>query len=160
MRRNDRARDAAFSLSLIDRCTHGVMALSTGEDTPYCLPLSFVREGNALYFHCALEGRKVDLLRRNPRVCVTFVGRDQPALEQPANFTTYYQSAIVTGFAEPLTAPEEKRRALELLCRRLLPQYMDGGLFERGLASLPRTGVWKITIEQLSGKEKAPKPGR
>ena len=43
MRRSDRAQDRDFSLALIDRCTHGVMALSTGEAVPYCLPLSFVR---------------------------------------------------------------------------------------------------------------------
>ncbi len=43
MRRDDRAQDRDFSLALIDRCTHGVMALSTGEPLPYCLPLSFVR---------------------------------------------------------------------------------------------------------------------
>ena len=67
MRRNDRAQSQEFSLALIDRCTHGVLALHTGEDTPYCLPLSFVRIENRLYFHCAREGRKIDLLRRFPR---------------------------------------------------------------------------------------------
>ena len=48
MRRTDRAQDRSFSLSVIDRCTHGVMSLSTGEPTPYCLPLSFVRIEDAL----------------------------------------------------------------------------------------------------------------
>ena len=81
MRRNDRARGADFSLALIDRCTHGVMSLTTGEDVPYCLPLSFVRVGEDLYFHCAQQGRKVDLLRRFPRVCITFIGQDAPAFE-------------------------------------------------------------------------------
>ena len=38
MRRNDRAQDRDFALSLIDRCTHGVLAVSTGESVPYCLP--------------------------------------------------------------------------------------------------------------------------
>ena len=57
MRRDDRAQDRDFSLALIDRCTHGVMALSTGEPLPYCLPLSFVRIGEDLFFHCAREGR-------------------------------------------------------------------------------------------------------
>ena len=75
MRRSDRQRDLSFSLALIDRCSHGVAAISTGEDTPYCLPLSLVRIGNSLYFHCAHEGRKADLLRANPRVCVTFLNR-------------------------------------------------------------------------------------
>ena len=83
MRRSDRARDRDFSLALIDRCTHGVMALSTGEAVPYCLPLSLVRVGEDLYFHCARTGRKTDLLRRFPQVCVTFVGEDRPAFVAP-----------------------------------------------------------------------------
>ena len=70
MRRLDREQDRQFALSLIDRCTHGVMALSTGEDTPYCLPLSFVRVGDDLYFHCAAQGRKLELLRRCSSVCL------------------------------------------------------------------------------------------
>ena len=91
MRRQDRAQDRAFSLELIDRCTHGVIAISTGEPAPYCLPLSFARVGDDLFFHCAREGRKVDLLRRFPQVCVTFVGDDRPAFVPPAMYTTYFQ---------------------------------------------------------------------
>ena len=97
MRRADRAQDRDFCLSVIDRCTHGVAALTTGEDIPYCLPLSFVRVGNSLYFHCAREGRKVELLKRCPRICITFVAQDDPNFEAPNNYTTYFQSAIVTG---------------------------------------------------------------
>ena len=74
MRRSDRARDREFALALIDRCTHGVMAISTGELAPYCLPLSFVRIGEDLFFHCARQGRKIDLLHQFPQVCITFVG--------------------------------------------------------------------------------------
>ena len=68
MRRSDRAQSLEFAQALIDRCTYGVVAISTGEDTPYCLPLSLVRVDNRLYFHCAKQGRKLDLLRRNPKV--------------------------------------------------------------------------------------------
>ena len=68
MRRSDRARDRSFAFDVIDRCGHGVAALSTGGEGPYCIPLSLVRVGDDLFFHCALEGRKLDLLRRDPRV--------------------------------------------------------------------------------------------
>ena len=121
MRRNDRAQDRAFSLELIDRCTHGVMALSTGEAAPYCLPLSFVRTGDELYFHCAREGRKIDLMRRFPRVCVTFVGDDRPVFVPPAMYSTWFQSVIVTGTAEEVTDPAEKTEALRALCQKLTP---------------------------------------
>lgn len=158
MRRSDRARDMAFSLALVDRCTHGIMAMSSNDCTPYCLPLSFVRIGHSLYFHCARQGRKIDLLKENPNVCVTFVGQDQPALEAPNNFTTYFQSVIITGVAREVLDQQEKIEALRALCHKVLPQYMSDGRFESAITqSLPVTSVWCISIEEVSGKEKAPK---
>ncbi len=154
MRRNDRAQDKAFSLALIDRCTHGVMAVSTGEAVPYCLPLSFVRVEHDLYFHCAREGRKIDLLRRFPQVCVTFVGDDRPAFVPPAMYTTYFQSVIVTGTASEIIEPAEKLEALRALCQKLIPGCMDR--FEAAAEkSLSVTSVWKIRIKDISGKAKS-----
>ncbi len=154
MRRMDRAQDRAFCLELMDRCTHGVMALSTGEDTPYCLPLSFVRVDNALYFHCAKEGRKLDLLRRNPHVCITFVGGDTPAFVPPAMYTTYFQSVIVTGSAREVTSPAEKTSALRALCEKLTPHDLGEG-FDRAMEkSLNITAVWRVDMEDISGKAK------
>lgn len=158
MRRKDRSRGKEFSLELIDRCTHGVMALTTGEDTPYCLPLSLVRVGDALYFHCAHQGRKVELMRTNPKVCVTFVGGDRPAYLDKGEYTTFFQSVIVTGTVREVTDDGEKTEALRALCQKLTPQAMDGDKFKQAVSrSLPATGVWRIDMEEISGKEKAPK---
>ena len=153
MRRNDRAQDRDFALSLIDRCTHGVLAVSTGESVPYCLPLSLVRVGDDLYFHCAREGRKIDLLRRFPQVCVTFVGDDRPAFVPPAMYTTYFQSVIVTGTASEVTGTQEKTAALRALCQKITPDHMEG--FETAIEkSLAVTAVWKVRMEEITGKAK------
>lgn len=153
MRRADRAQDRDFSLSVIDRCTHGVMALSTGEPAPYCLPLSFVRVGDDLYFHCAREGRKIDLLRRFPQVCVTFVGEDRPAFVAPATYTTYFQSAIVTGRASEVTDPAEKTEALRALCQKVTPSHMDS--FQAAIEhSLDVTALWRVHMDEITGKAK------
>lgn len=156
MRRKDRQRDESFCLQLIDTCTNGVMALTTGEDTPYCLPLSFVRRDKSLYFHCAKQGRKLDLLRACPRVCVTFIGKDDPTYQTESNnFTTMFASAIVTGTAHEVTEDTEKIEALRLLCQRFLPAAMVGDNFNRAIAtSLPATAVWRIDMEDISGKAK------
>jgi len=156
MRRTDRAQDRDYSLALIDRCTHGVMAISTGEPAPYCLPLSFVRVEDELYFHCAREGRKLDLLRRFPQVCITFVGDDRPVFVPPAMYSTWFQSVIVTGTATEVTGPEEKTAALRALCQKLTPEAMDG--FTPAIEqSLAVTAVWKVHMEQVSGKAKLEK---
>jgi len=50
MRRTDRERGKDFAKNVIDRCEYGVAAFHTGEDTPYCIPLSLVRVGDDLFF--------------------------------------------------------------------------------------------------------------
>ena len=115
MRRSDREQSLEFSLALIDRCQHGTVAFATEDGAPYCIPLSLVRVGDKLYFHCAKEGHKTDLLRHDSRVCITFVGADEPAFVAPAMYTTYFQSAVVIGRASEVTEPEEKAEALRAL---------------------------------------------
>jgi len=129
------------------------MAISTGGPVPYCLPLSFVRIDGCLYFHCAREGRKIGLLRQFPQVCVTFVGDDRPIFVPPAMYTTCFQSVIVTGTASEADGPEEKSKALRALCQKLTPEDVDGveAAIEKSLAV---TSVWKIRMEQISGKAK------
>lgn len=156
MRRSDRAQSLEFAQALIDRCTYGVVAISTGEDTPYCLPLSLVRVDNRLYFHCAKQGRKLDLLRRNPKVCVTFVGTSEPAYVESNNtFTDYFQSAMVTGTASEVLDDDEKIEALRALCTKVTPEGMSGDNFERAVSgSLAVTGVWRIEMEEVTAKAK------
>ena len=36
--------------------------------TPYVVPMNFGLGENCLFLHCAAEGRKLDILRRNDRV--------------------------------------------------------------------------------------------
>lgn len=157
MRRKDRERGREFAYQVIDQCEYGVAALAAGEEGPYCIPLSLVRMGDELFFHCALEGRKLELLRRDPRVCVSFVTGVQAAyVAAENNYTTFFRSAIVTGRAFEVTDPGEKTAALRALCQKLTPGDMEG--FETAAArSLDRTGVWGIRMETAVGKEKARK---
>ena len=151
MRRKDRERDKAFALDVIDRCEYGVAALAVEGDTPYCIPLSLVRAGEELYFHCALEGTKLDLLRKNPRVCISFVASNVAATDA---FTTYFQSAVVVGTAYEITEDAKRIEALRVICRKLTPANMAD--FDNAIArSLGRTGVWGVHMEEVTGKEKA-----
>lgn len=148
MRRKDRERDRAFGLAVIDECEYGTVAIQ-GEE-PYCLPLSLVRVGDDLYFHCALEGKKMDLLRRNSAVWVSFVGENVAAED---DFTTYFRSAMVKGTASEVTNDEEKVAALRALCEKLTPGHMPA--FDREVArSFAVTGIWKIHMDEITAKEK------
>ena len=71
----------------------------------------------------------------------------------PAQYTTRYRSAIAFGKAEPVTEEAEKMLALELICRRYAVSAMDGYVQEANRL-LSRTGIWKVQVEAITGKEK------
>jgi nitroimidazol reductase NimA-like FMN-containing flavoprotein (pyridoxamine 5'-phosphate oxidase superfamily) len=154
MRRKDREASREEALAALDKAPFGVMATIDSDGVPYCIPLSMARDGDWLYFHCAMAGHKIDNLRAKtgvsspPRVCVSFVG----SAEFPEdNFTVVFQSAVVIGTAEEVTGDEEKIHGLRLICERFTPKNMAA--FDTEVAkTLKLTGVWKIRIEEITGK--------
>ena len=148
MRRKDRQMPEEFAWEVVDRCEYAVVAMTAGNGEPYCLPVNVVREGKNIYFHSAMAGRKAESLRLHPRVCLTCVGENQVL---PERYTTLYASAVAFGTARELTDDGEKREALRLLCQRYAPDHMD--LFDGAMAaSLSRTAVWCIAVEEITGK--------
>lgn len=150
MRRIDREMPAEFAYDVTDRCEYAMLSMTDPEGLPYGLPITIVRDGNIIYFHCAKEGFKVQCLRTNPQVCLACVCDTHIIAEK---FTTEFASAILRGTASEVTDDAEKIHALRLLCQRHTPAGMDG--FDTAVAkSLPRTAVWKIRISEITGKRK------
>ena len=146
MRRKDRERtDKVFMDKVLAEAEELWVGFNTG-DAPYVLPLNFAHVEGCLYVHCAVEGRKLELIRKDPRVGFTTAAGVQVIRE---NFSTRYRSVCGTGRAVILDDPEDKRRALDAiseryqaLCPRPAPEKM-----------LARTLAIRIDIEELSGKE-------
>ena len=150
IRRKDREMPRDFALRVADNCTFSVMATVNPDGTPYCIPLSLAREGDRLYFHCAHQGHKIDNLRYQNQVCIACVGNVKVI---PEDFSTEYESAIISGVASEVTDRAEKIHALELICRRYTPDNMAN--FDHAIRkSLDITAIWKIRIDEISGKRK------
>lgn len=150
MRRKERQMPEEFAWEVVDQCEYAFLAMTAEDGGPYGLPVTIVREGRGVYFHSAMAGRKVNCLRQEPRVCLTCVGDTQI---QPKKFTTLYESAVAFGTAAEVTEEAEKIHALRLLCQRHTPDNMEA--FDSAVAaSLARTGIWKITVEEITGKAK------
>ena len=156
MRRNDREiTDLSAIEAIIRLCKTCHVGMIDG-DTPYVVPLSFGYEVKnntlTLYFHSAKEGRKLDILRRNNRVCFEMCV-EQGAFfsqERPCGSGQYFASVIGFGEAEPVDAAEEKRRALSLLMER---QFDARVSFAQSQADT--VCVFKITSTDFTGKQKA-----
>ncbi|MGI6029877.1 MAG: pyridoxamine 5'-phosphate oxidase family protein [Eubacteriales bacterium] len=150
MRRKERQLSRQRALEVLKNCEYGMLATVNEDGTPYCVPVSPVLMGERIYFHCAPEGHKLENLLRQPRVCFTCVGRTQL---QPQNFTTFFESAVVFGRARMVEEREEKVEALLEICRKFAAENMANA--PKAIeASLPRTGICCIEIQEISGKSK------
>ena len=139
--------DAICALEVFDKAPYVTVSFTRPDGSPYGVPLSLARTGDkTFYFHCALEGDKLDCIAANPTVALSAVTRCTPTVgPKDGSFTLQYKSAMAVGNAEVVSDRSEKIEALRVICQRFLPQHMDafGNAIER---SLERTAVVKITL--------------
>lgn len=125
----------------------GESAGSSG--APADFPQNPARGCLRIYFHCALEGHKLDCIARNDRASFCVVGSDEVV---PAEFTTYFRSAVAFGRVRLVEGHDERVRALRLLADKYAPG-LDEGFAREVTTLLRRTRVLRLDVEALTGKE-------
>ncbi len=148
--------DSQWALEVMSKAPYVTVSFVDADGQAYGLPLSLASaDGTTWYFHCALEGKKIDTIKAHPDVCLSAVTRCAPTVGPiDDSFTLQYKSAIAFGKAELVTDDAEKTHGLRLICQRFLPGHMDA--FDQSVArSLERTAVVRITLsEPPVGKRK------
>lgn len=148
--------DAQFAFEVFDKAPYITVSFTRPDGTPYGVPLSLVRtDDRTFWFHCALEGEKLDCIAANPVVALSAVTRCTPTVgPKDDSFTLQFKSAMAVGKAEMITDREEKIMALKAICQRFLPKHMDA--FNDAIRrSIERTAVVRITLTGLpTGKRK------
>ena len=103
----------------------------------------------ALFFHGAATGRKIDLMKRDPRVAfVVDVDHELITDEEACRFTMYYRSVMGTGHIRFLEMPDEKRYAMNCVMRQYSGRD-DWSLPDRALQAM---AIYALVIEEMSGK--------
>jgi nitroimidazol reductase NimA-like FMN-containing flavoprotein (pyridoxamine 5'-phosphate oxidase superfamily) len=147
MRRDDRAIPDNEARILLEQGEYGVLSTVSAEGQPYGVPVSYAYTGEAIYFHCALEGHKLENLNSNNRVSFCVVGKTQVL---PDKFATNYESVIVFGKAFEVIDDQKHAGLVELL-KKYSPDYLEKG--ERYInGDGPKARVYKIVIESMTGK--------
>ncbi|MGQ9655813.1 MAG: pyridoxamine 5'-phosphate oxidase family protein [Thermodesulfobacteriota bacterium] len=147
MRRKDRAIGAEEARRLLETAEYGVLSMASSDAVPYGIPLNFSFVMDCIYFHCAPEGKKIDLLSSNRKVTFCVVGRTEV---MPEKFATKYESVIATGIAEELFEKDKKEGLISLL-KKYSPDHMEEGV-EYINRLFDKTKVFRICLESITGK--------
>lgn len=119
---------------------------------PYVVTLSYgySADENALYFHCARDGLKLDFLRANPSVCATVV---EDLGYKSGECAHAYRSVVVRGPLRVVEDRADKAHGLRVLLAHQEddPREVEGRLLPDD-AAYDRVLVLRLAIAEMTGK--------
>lgn len=158
VRRSDRAvEDEGWIREFLRRAPVGVLA-TVYEGQPFINSNLFVYDEaeNAIFMHTARLGRTRANIEAEERVCFSIMemGRLLPA-DEALEFSVEYNGVVVFGRGQVISDPVEAKRALQLLLDKYAPHLRPGRDYRPTTdEELARTAVYRISIDQWSGKRK------
>ncbi len=154
MRRKDKEIE---DKDLIDRVISKAQVCRLGlckDKMPYIVPVSFGYDGRFIYFHTAGEGMKLEYIASNNQVCFELEHdvKVAPNDNSACGWSFSYYCVIGFGIIEEITDLQPKVQALGHIVKHYSDREWD---FNR--QSLGKTRLWRISIEQMSGKQSGDK---
>ncbi|MGB8873020.1 MAG: pyridoxamine 5'-phosphate oxidase family protein, partial [Desulfobaccales bacterium] len=153
-RRLDRGLTRPQAEEILAAGSFGFLSMNGGDDYAYGVPFSYVYVQNSIYLHCALQGKKLDLIRRDNRVSFCVVQGAEPIFKLPDTFSMKYKSALVFGKIYEVAQDQEKLQGLIALVEKYFrddPEHLELGKV-KAANSLDRTAVLRLDIDHLTGK--------
>lgn len=154
IRRKDRElTDGAEMDEILEKALVGHLGLCD-EGEPYVLPMNFVTLNGALYLHCAREGRKLNVLEKNPRACFS-VQTDMELVTSPraCGWGMMYRSVLLFGSISVVESEEEKGESMMALMKKCA-----GPDFSHVFTSpeLDSVTVLRLDWDERTGKARRP----
>jgi len=120
---------------------------------PYIVTMNFGYQegaGNRIYFHCAREGKKLEIIRRNNYACFEFdIDHQLNPGQNACDFGMSYKSVVGWGNIKIITDEEEKKSGLDCI----MSHYSGRTGFSYNKAVFDKTIVLRLDISEMKGKK-------
>ena len=152
-KRERQVTDPAKIRDILDRAKVLHLGLAV-DNEPYVVPMNyghtFENEKLVIYLHSALRGKKLDMIRQNPRVFFE-IDCDQQSFEgvKPCQYGMVYSSIMGRGVASFVEDVEAKKQAMVALMKT---QTGKDFTFEDGWVSM--VAVIRIDVEAYTAKHR------
>ena len=150
MRRKRQLLSEEETSAILYRGTSGVLSLAGDDGYPYGVPISYVYDGEKIYFHCAKSGHKLDAIRRKAKASFCVIDQDEIV---PEKYTSRYRSAVVFGQIRMMEEEREKREAIEKLAVKYAPEDTAAGREDTIDRYWETFCTLEMRIHHMTGKE-------
>ena len=133
--------------AILKEAYRGFLSVVGDGGYPYTIPINFVYADGHIYFHCALEGHKMDALKTCDKACFTVI--DQP-VQESGDWWYHVRSVVCFGRISFVKDAEEHLSKLRLIGSKYFPEGydMEGDIKKNG----PRAAILDMRIEHMAGK--------
>ncbi len=137
---------------VINQCEACYMSMVDENGMPYNLPFNYAYENNVLYFHSAPFGKKIDILKANPNVCIVFSTAHElhhHDIDVGCSYSMKFKSVIAYGKVQFIEDIEEKT----LWINKIMQKYTHRD-FTYSLPAITNVACFCVVIEKITGKKR------
>ena len=153
MRRSNREiTDISVIEDIIQRADVCRIAMAN-DNVPYIVAMNFGYTGlpdKTLYFHCASEGRKLDMIKKNSYVCF-FIDTDHQLIPGQKGCDWGMKYSSVTGYGTISILTDKKSKENGLNC--IMSHYNGEGEYNYDESVVERTTILRLDITEITGKK-------
>jgi uncharacterized protein len=135
---------------IIKKCQVCHVAMVDQEGKPYIVPMNFGFEEGIIYLHSSRIGKKIDILKNNPEVCVEF-STDYLLRYQnedvACSWSMKYRSVLAYGKVTFIEDDLQKTDHLHLIMKNYTPKE-----FKYNPPSVKEVCCWKVNVERFEGR--------
>jgi nitroimidazol reductase NimA-like FMN-containing flavoprotein (pyridoxamine 5'-phosphate oxidase superfamily) len=118
---------------------------------PYVLPFNFGYKDGRLYIHSGPEGKKIDIWKKNPEVCVSFSSDYKMNVRHEdvaCSYSMKYKSVLIHGTVKFIDDLDEKARVLNII----MEKYSGRADFTYGKPALVNVAVFEIEPNKIESR--------
>lgn len=135
---------------IIKKCQVCHIAMADAKGIPYVIPMNFGYRDGVIYLHSSRHGKKIDILKSNPKICIAF-STDYHLRYQhedvACSYSMKYRSVLAHGSVEFVEDNEEKKRHLDIV----MAQYSTRE-FKFNPPALREVCCYKVVVEKFEGR--------
>jgi uncharacterized protein len=154
MRRKDRQINEASVLEEIISKSDVCRVAFADQNVPYIVTMNFGYSGGdhpCFYFHCANEGKKIDMIRKNNYVCFT-LDTDHEMYEGENGCDWGMKFSSIVGYGRIFIIEERESKISGLNC--IMSHYSDISGFTYDESILGNTTILRLEVREMTGKRK------
>lgn len=134
--------------AILERGYRGFLAVNGEGGFPYTIPMNFLYHENHIYFHSAVSGHKIDVIKTNPKACFTII--DEPVKEEN-DWWYHVRSVVCFGSVSIVNCEEMRMLRLRQFGEKYFPVGYD--INAELLHNAPHTVLLDFSIEHMTGKQ-------